>query len=65
MPTTTTTTSSSSDWTPERLDRLCRALLPLVFPGRPTPAPGPANVVSLASYRQRQSPRPDALLHPK
>jgi hypothetical protein len=25
------TTTSSSNWTPERIDRLARALLPLVF----------------------------------
>jgi hypothetical protein len=47
MPTTPT---SSSDWTNERLDRLARALLPVVFPDR-APAPAADNVIALASRR--------------
>lgn len=46
MPTTSTT---ASDWTPERIDRLARAMYPLIF-GCTAPAPAPAadNVVELA-----------------
>ena len=46
MPTTTT----ADAWSPERIDRLARAMYPLIF-GRPAPAPAPANVVQLASRR--------------
>jgi hypothetical protein len=42
MPTTT-----HDAWPPGRIDRLARALLPVVFPVRRAPAP--ANVVELAS----------------
>ena len=54
MPTTTTT--SHDPWPPERLDRLARAMYPLII-GRPAPAPAPANVVELAS--RRPTPCPD------
>ncbi len=55
-----TTTTSSSDWTPERIDRLARALLPVVFPDRAAPAPAPAaNVVQLADYRRPAPPCPE------
>ena len=34
-----TTISDRSDWTPERIDLLARALLPVAFPGRPGAVP--------------------------
>jgi hypothetical protein len=46
MPITTTAVA----WPPERIDRLARAMYPLIF-GRAAPAPAPANVVELASLR--------------
>jgi len=56
MPTTSNTRHDA--WTPERLDRLARALLPVVFPDRCAPAPATAaNVVLLADYRYPARPR--------
>ncbi len=58
MPTTTATTAS--DWPPERIERLARALLPLVFAERAAPAPATAaNAVQLADYRRSTPPCPD------
>jgi hypothetical protein len=54
MPTTTST--SPSDWPPERLDRLARAMYPLIF-GHPAPAPAADNVITLAT--RRPAPCPD------
>jgi hypothetical protein len=51
------TTTHPDAWPPERLDRLARAMYPVIF-GRPAPAPAPANVVQLADYR-RPAPCPD------
>ena len=34
-----TTINDRSDWTPERIDLLARALLPVAFPGRPGALP--------------------------
>jgi hypothetical protein len=53
MPTTTTTADA---WPPERIDRLARAMYPLIF-GRPAPAPATTNVVMLADYRRLALPR--------
>jgi hypothetical protein len=52
MPTTT-----ADAWPPERIDRLARAMLPVVFPDRAAPAPAPDNVVKLDS--RRPAPCPD------
>ena len=48
MPTPTPT--NHDPWPDDRLDRLARGLVPLVF-GRPAPAAAEANVVQLASRR--------------
>jgi hypothetical protein len=50
------TTTHPDAWPPERIDRLARAMLPVVFPDRAAPAPAPAaaaNVVQLADYRRK------------
>jgi hypothetical protein len=47
-----TRTPDHGEWTPERIDRLSRALLPVVFPDR---------VVQLADYRRTPTPRVIAL----
>jgi hypothetical protein len=44
-------TPDHGEWTDERIDRLARALLPVVFADR-APAPYPAAVTDLANYRR-------------
>jgi hypothetical protein len=45
-----TTTRRPDAWPPERLDRLARAMYPLIF-GHPAPAPAAGKVVQLATRR--------------
>jgi hypothetical protein len=53
------TTTHPDAWPPERIERLARAMLPVVFPDRAAPAPAPDNVVELAHYRRSAPPCPN------
>jgi hypothetical protein len=52
----TPTHTTPPTWLPERIDRLARAMYPLIF-GRAAPAPAPTNVAMLADYRRLARPR--------
>jgi hypothetical protein len=46
------TTTHPDAWPPERLDRLARALLPVLFPDRAAPAPAAAFPSGAAQLQQ-------------